>query len=319
MDIVVSGSIAYDYLMRFPGKFGDYLLPEHLHKISVSFLVHDMTKHWGGVGANIAYTLALLGAKPKLFGTAGRDFSDYRQWLESVNVDTSLVQQLDEVFTASFFAGIDEDNNQFAFFYGGAMDHAQRFHLADVHSAIPDLLMVSPNDPAAMSQLCEEARQRQIRFIYDPSQQVARLDGETLLRDMRGAHAMIVNAYEAEIIANKTGLTIDQLRQQAEILVITQGKDGSHIYHGDQRSEVEVFPSESRTDPTGVGDAYRAGFIFGLLSDWPLTLCAQVGGLCASYALEHVGTQTHTFTRQQFIDRFRSHFDDQGRLDVLLT
>jgi adenosine kinase len=319
MDIVVTGSIAYDYLMRFPGKFTDHFITEQMHQVSLSFLVDEMTRHWGGVAANIAYSMALLGLKPKLMGTAGRDFPDYRQWLEAVGVDCSTVRQLDDLFTASFFCNTDLENNQIASFYSGAMSRAGDYKLADVCSDTPDLVVISPNDPSAMTNLTQECRDRGIKFIYDPSQQVPRLSGDELARDMAGAHVMVVNAYESEIISKKTGMSFQEINQQVDVLVITQGERGCHIYVNGDVSEVEAFPSNGIVDPTGVGDAFRAGFIYGLMSGWPHTLSAQVGSLCATYVLENVGTQNHRYTKAEFVQRFRTTYDDQGRLNSLLT
>ncbi|NDJ62318.1 MAG: carbohydrate kinase family protein [Chloroflexi bacterium] len=317
MNIIVTGSIAYDYLMRFPGRFTDHLIREQLHQVSLSFLVDDMTKHWGGVAANIAYTLALLGLRPKLMGTVGRDFSDYRLRLESVGVNTSTIRQIDDVFTASFFVNTDLDNNQIASFYTGAMSHARHYSLADVYDGSPDIVVISPNDPEAMMKIADECRQRNIRFMYDPSQQVPRLDGEALRQGMAGAYAMVLNAYEAEMISEKTGYSLDQLRQEVELLVITQGPRGSHIYLNGDLHAVPVFPVDEIKDPTGVGDAYRAGLLAGLAYDWPIDLAGKVGSLCAAYVLEQVGTQNHDFTVTEFAQRFRTHFDDQGLLDML--
>jgi len=319
MTIIVTGSIAYDYLMRFPGKFTDNLIGENMHQVSLSFLVDDMTKHWGGVAANISYTLGLLQLRPKLFGTVGRDFGDYRVWLERVGVDSSTVRQLDDVFTASFFVNTDLENNQIAFFYSGAMARAREFTLAAVHPEPPDFVIISPNDPVAMIQLADECRTRGIRFIYDPSQQVPRLSGEELRQGMSGAYALVVNGYEAGLICKKTGLSLDELRREIDILVITQGKDGSHIYTNGDRVEVPVAPVETIKDPTGVGDAYRAGLLCGLAHGWPLKLAGEIGSLCAAYVLEQIGPQGHTFTLPAFVTRFRQHFDDAGLLDTLLT
>jgi adenosine kinase len=318
MDIIATGSIAYDYLMRFPGRFTDYLLHDQLHQISLSFLVEEMTKHWGGNAANIAFTMAMLGMQPRLMGTVGRDFPDYRTWLEKHGVDTSTVRQIDDVFTASFFANTDLDNNQIASFYSGAMAYAKNYRVADVYTGIPDFVIISPNDPQAMSNLAQECRDRDIRFIYDPSQQVARLSGEELYRDMQGAYALVVNAYESEIISKKTGLSLDEIRKSVKVLVITQGARGSHIYTDSEIIEVPAFPPTEIKDPTGVGDAYRAGLMRGIASGWPLRLAGQVGALCATYVLENVGTQSHRFTMTEFIQRFRTHFDDEGLLDTLL-
>jgi adenosine kinase len=318
MDIIATGSIAYDYLMRFPGRFTDHLLHDQLHQVSLSFLVEEMTKHWGGNAANIAFTMAQLGLQPKLMGTAGRDFPDYRNWLERHGVDTTTVRQIDDVFTASFFANTDLDNNQIASFYSGAMAYAKNYRLADVYNGIPDFVIISPNDPQAMSNLAQECRERGIRFIYDPSQQVPRLSGEELFRDMQGAYALVVNAYESEIISKKTGLSLDEIRKSVQILVITQGARGSHIYTDGEMIEVPAFPPTEIKDPTGVGDAYRAGLMRGIASGWPLRLAGQVGALCATYVLENVGTQSHRFTLLEFIQRFRTQFDDEGLLDSLL-
>lgn len=318
MSIILTGSIAYDYLMRFPGRFVEHIITEDLHQVSLSFLVDEMTKHWGGVAANIAFTMAMLGVKPKLFGTVGRDFGEYRQWLEARGVDCSIVPQLNDVFTASFFANTDLDNNQIASFYAGAMGRASEFKLADAVQSTPDWIVVSPNDPKAMSQLCAEARAMGARFIYDPSQQVPRLSGEELAQDMEGAYAMVVNAYEASIISKKTGLSLEDLRAKIPVLVITKGKRGSTIYHGDTFEDVPAFPEVHISDPTGVGDAFRAGLIRGMMSGWPLRLSGLVGSLCATYVLEQVGTQSHTFTIPEFVARFRGTYDDDGALDELL-
>jgi adenosine kinase len=318
MNIVITGSIAYDYLMRFPGRFMDHFIREQLHQVSLSFLVDDMTKHWGGVAANIAFNMALLGLHPRLMGTAGRDFADYRQWLEKVGVDTSTVRQLDDVFTASFFVTTDLDNNQIASFYTGAMAYARDYHLSDATAENPDVVVISPNDPQAMTNLAQECRERGIRFIYDPSQQVPRLTGDELRRDMQGAYVLIVNAYEAEVICHKTGQNLVDLRNSVEILVVTQGERGSHIYSDGERIDVPAFPPENIKDPTGAGDSYRAGLIRGIIGGWPLAVAGQVGALCATYTLEQTGTQNHHFTIPEFIARYRSSFDDGGLLDTLL-
>lgn len=318
MDIIVTGSIAYDYLMRFPGRFTEHLIGDQLHQVSLSFLVDDMTKHWGGVAANIAYTMALLGMRPKLMGTAGRDFGDYRRWLENAGVDTSTVRQIDDVFTASFFVNTDLDNNQIASFYSGAMAYARNYRIADVYDGVPDLVVVSPNDPQAMMQLTDECRERGIRFVYDPSQQVPRLNGDELRQGLEGAYVLIANAYEAEMICRKMDINMIDLRRMVNILVVTQGKRGSHIYANGDMIAVPVAPVAEIKDPTGVGDAYRAGFLCGLANGWDLKLAGEVGALCAAYVLEKVGTQSHRFTIPEFIERFRKTFDDGAQLDHLL-
>jgi sugar/nucleoside kinase (ribokinase family) len=216
MDIALAGSIAYDYIMRFPGKFADHIIPEKIDKISLSFLVDEMTKHWGGVSANIAYTLAMLKLepRPKLVGTAGKDFGDYRDWLENVGVDTSTVRQIDSVFTASFFVNTDTVNNQIASFYTGAMAFAKEYTLAELLPQQPDLVVISPNDPLAMQQQVAECAASGIPFMYDPSQQVARFDGEPLKKGIEAAQILICNEYEFELIMQKTGLSREAIIEQ---------------------------------------------------------------------------------------------------------
>ncbi len=318
-DIIISGSIAYDYLMRFPGRFTEHLIQDHLEHVSLSFLVDDMTKHWGGVGANIAYTMALLNMRPKVFATVGRDFGDYRDHLEDVGVDCGLVRRDDELFTASFFANTDLDNNQIASFYTGAMALARNYALADVYEGKPDMVVVSPNDPDAMLQISDECRERGIRFVADPSQQVPRLNGEQLRRCIDGAYLLVINKYESEIICKKVGIESHELREMVDVLIITQGKHGSEIYTEGTIRHVDIFPTDDILDPTGVGDAYRAGLLRGIAAGLPLELSAQMGSLSAAYVLEQVGTQNHTFTIDEFVARFRTHFDDEGQLDVLLA
>lgn len=319
MDVVVTGSIAYDYLMRFPGSFREHILTEALQQVSLSFLVEDMTKHWGGTAANIAFTMARMGLRPRLMGTAGRDFPDYRKWLEAAGVDTSIVRQLDQTFTASFFCNTDNENNQIASFYSGAMAHAKDYSLADAGVTQPDYVLITPNDPQAMSNLAEECRQNGWRFIYDPSQQVARFDGVALRRDMADAHIMIVNTYEATIIGEKTGMTLDDLRAAVNILVVTHGKHGSKIYTNGDIIDIPAFETSGIKDPTGAGDAYRAGLVTGLSYGLPLHIAGAMGSLCATYALEYVGPQSHAFTISEYIERFRADYDDAGALDVLAT
>ncbi|HVO42903.1 MAG TPA: carbohydrate kinase family protein [Aggregatilineales bacterium] len=320
MRIVVTGSIAYDYLMRFPGKFKDHLLADSLHQISVSFLVDQMTRHFGGTGANIAFNLALMGQKPCLMGTAGKDFADYRAWLESVGVNTRSVMVEDDVFTASFFANTDEENNQIASFYGGAMAYARKYTLQATVEGTPDYVIVSPNDPEAMRQIVEECIQRGIRYMYDPSQQLPRTEPETLRRAIEHCHTLIVNEYEWSMLLKKTGLTRGDILKQAKTLVITQGKKGAEIYAENQYHNVPIFPLPDGdiADPTGVGDAFRAGIMCGIRYGWSWEVAGRVGALCSAYALERVGTQNHFYTLPEFVARYRTAFDDEGALDVLL-
>lgn len=315
METVITGSIAYDYLMRFPGRFTDHLLDGQLHHVSLSFLVEDMTRHWGGTAANIAYTAALLGLRPRLMGAVGSDFGDYRRWLESSGVDTAAVRQFDDVFTASFFANTDVDNNQIASFYSGAMSRAGECRLGELAGPKPELVVISPNDPQAMLQLADECREHGCPFVCDPGQQVARFDGDRLRQLMRDARVLVMNTYETGIICQKTGMGRDELVDAFPVVLITRGAEGVDLFEEGRRHHIPAFPVSRKVDPTGAGDAFRGGVVRGLASGWPIVLGAQVGALCASYALEHSGTQTHHFTREEFAQRFRATADDGGRLD----
>jgi adenosine kinase len=307
MRIVVTGSIAFDYLMSFPGKFTELLLQEHLSRISLSFLVDTMEKRRGGCAPNIAYTLALLGERPVLMGTAGRDFPEYRRWLEAAGIDTSLVREVDGKFTASFFCSTDRENNQIASFYTGAMANAAELSFRTAGPC--DLAIVAPNDPAAMDQYAEECRALGIRYIYDPSQQVARVDGAALRNGIVGASFLICNDYEFELIRQKTGL--EQAAVVAavrEAVIVTRGEKGVVIHTRDGRVEVPAVRPQRIVDPTGVGDAYRGGFMKGLAAGAGYETCARLGSVAATYALEHLGGQSHAYTWDEFRHRYEAHF-----------
>jgi len=304
--LIVTGSIAFDYLMSFPGKFTEHFLQDHMSRLSVSFLVDSLDKRRGGCAPNIAYTLALLGERPRLMGTAGQDFGDYREWLEAAGVDCSLVRQVEGKFTASFFCSTDVENNQIASFYTGAMAHAAELSFRTVQGC--DLTIISPNDPAAMVQYAEECRTLGVPYIFDPSQQVARLSGEELKDGLVGSTILICNDYELEIIKQKTGFDEDQVRARTGALVVTRGEKGSSVFHGSERIEVQAVPPSRVVDPTGVGDAFRGGFMKGMAAGADYRTCARLGSVAATYALEHLGGQSHAYTWQEFKTRYEAHF-----------
>jgi adenosine kinase len=319
MNIALTGSIAFDYLMSFPGHFKDHFLEDHLESISLSFLVDRMVKRRGGVGPNIGYTMALLGGKPILFGTVGQDFEDYRHWLEEKGVNTGGVKVIPDEFTASFFATTDQDNCQISSFYPGAMSHAAEVKLSTWQGDTLDLVVISPTDPEAMRLYVAESLQQGIPYIYDPSQQIVRLSGEELRQGVEGAYALFVNEYEFCLIEKHTGLNLAQVNELVEILVITKGEEGSLIYSRGREIEVPIAPPLQIADPTGVGDAYRGGFLTGLSYGLDLRLCGEMGSLAAAYCLETDGPQSHHYSRREFIERFREIFDDQLQLEVLTT
>lgn len=318
MKIVCTGSVAYDYLMKFPGYFKDHLLPDQLESVSLSFLVDQMVKQRGGVAPNIAYTLALLGEKPLLFATVGEDFEDYRQWLESKGIDTRFARVIPGKFTASFFVNTDLSNAQIASFYTGAMADAASMSIAELKDEKPDLVVVSPNAPDAMLQFVAECRQLGIPYLYDPSQQLARLGGSELCEGVAGAYSLFVNDYEFGLLKKHTCLSDKAIENQVNILVITRGKNGADIYTEGKNYHIPVVPETRITDPTGVGDAFRGGFLSGWRMGLDWQTCGQMGSLAATYCLENVGTQSHSFTPAEFVNRYRQYFDDQGALDVFL-
>ena len=317
MDILLTGSVAYDYLMTFPGLFKEQILPERLASISLSFLVESMSKQRGGIAPNIAYTMALLGEKPRVMATVGEDFGDYRTWLDSKGVDTTLMQVVPGLFTASFFATTDQASAQIASFYPGAMGHSATQSIKELGKK-PDLVIVSPSAPDAMMKFPAECRELGIPYLYDPSQQVLRLEGHELARDMEGAYFLFCNDYEFGLISKKTGWSLDQILEHVKVLVITRGKDGADLYSDGDSVHIPTVPEDEIVDPTGVGDAFRGGFLAGYAHGFDWKLCGEIGSLSAVYCLEQRGTQNHSYSAADFVNRFRRHFDDGGKLDVFL-
>ncbi|MGQ0734087.1 MAG: carbohydrate kinase family protein [Acidobacteriota bacterium] len=310
MKLVVTGSIAFDYLMSFPGRFTEHLLPEHMHRISLSFLVDSMDKRRGGCAPNIAYTLALLGERPHLLATAGLDFGEYRVWLEAAGIDTSLVRVVAEKFTASFFCSTDQANNQIASFYTGAMANAGELSFRTVEGLADGagLVIISPNDPDAMVQYAQECSTLGIRYIWDPGQQCARMDGAQLAEGVTGAFMVIVNDYEFELLRQKSGMSESDVQRHVEVLVITRGEQGCSILSKQGRVDVPAVPPARIEDPTGVGDAFRGGFMKGLATRASYEVCARMGSVAATFALEHLGGTSHAYSWQEFATRYRAHF-----------
>ncbi|MGC9398839.1 MAG: carbohydrate kinase family protein [Anaerolineae bacterium] len=319
MNIVVTGSIAYDYLMSFPGDFLEHIKPERLQKLSLSFLVDDMRKQRGGCAPNIAYTLALLGERPLLMGTAGKDFGAYRNWLEAQGVDTSAVRVIPEAFTASFFATTDRRQNQIASFYTGAMTYARELSFHDLERPV-DLTIISPNDPVAMDLYPEECRELGIPYIYDPSQQVVRSTPESLHNGLVGADMLVVNDYEYELLKERVGMTDAQVRQAViTAVIVTRGKEGATIWVGDEEIRVPAAPERRILDPTGVGDAFRAGLIKGLALGLPWGTAGRIGSLAATYVLETDGPQAHHYTLAEFAARYVDTFGEDEFTQAVLS
>ena len=313
--IAVTGSIATDHLMSFAGRFAEQLLPDQLARLSVSFLVDDLEVRRGGVAANIAFGMGVLGGRPLLVGAVGADFADYRAWLERHGVETAGVHVSELRHTARFVCTTDADLNQIASFYPGAMSEAREIELAALGPV--DLVVVSPNDPAAMVRHTQECRDRGIAFVADPSQQLSSLDGEQVRTLVEGAEVLVTNAYEAAMVEHKTGWSADDVLKQVAVRVTTHGGDGAVIARaGEAEITVPVVPATSIADPTGVGDAFRAGLLSA--RSWGLgwERAAQVGSLLATLCLETTGPQEYSFDRADALARLTATYGDPVAAEV---
>jgi adenosine kinase len=319
MKIAVTGSIATDHLMHFPGRFADQLLADHLHKVSLSFLVDDLVVRRGGVAPNIAFGMARLGLRPVLLGAVGADFADYRSWLERHGVDCDSVHVSTVAHTARFVCTTDTDLNQIASFYAGAMSEARNIEIAPVAARLGglDLVLVSANDPAAMVRHSEECRTRGYAFAADPSQQLARMDGAEIDKLIDGAEYLLTNDYEKSLLESKLRLTGEQVLDRVKVRVTTLGSRGVEITgHGMEPVHVPVVLDVAPVDPTGVGDGFRAGFFAALSWGLGLERAAQVGSLLAAYVLETVGPQEYDLRPDAFVKRLGNTYGDAAAEDV---
>jgi adenosine kinase len=320
MKIAVTGSIATDHLMHFPGRFAEQLLPEQLHKVSLSFLVDDLVVRRGGIAANIAFGMAGLGLRPVLVGAVGTDFADYRAWLERHGVDCESVHVSELAHTARFVCTTDEDMCQVASFYAGAMAEARNIELAPVAERLGglDLVVISPNDPVAMQRHTEECRELGYPFAADPSQQLARMTGAEIRGLIDGATYLFTNEYEKDLLESKTGLSDQDVLDRVGIRVTTLGKDGVAISGRDiEPVRVPVAREIHAYDPTGVGDGFRAGFFAARSWGLPLERSAQVGALLATLVLETVGTQEYSVRPGEFVKRLAESFGDDAADEVV--
>lgn len=308
MRIIVTGSIAYDYIMSFPGDFSEHILPDKIDVLSVSFLVESLRREPGGCAANIAYNLALLGERPTVMATVGADFAYDHERLRAHGVDVSLVRVMPDDSTASFFVSTDRQNRQIASFYVGAMASAGELSFRDLAAEDIALAIIAPNAPDAMEKYVRECQVLDIPYVYDPSQQIVRLNADALVAGITGSRVFIANEYEFALVHEKTGLDIAGALALTDVLIVTQGEHGSTIHTHEGSHTIPAVPPSAVVDPTGVGDAYRAGAVFGLLSNLPWPVAGRVGALAATYALEVLGTQEHRYTATEFLDRYGEHF-----------
>lgn len=319
MPVVVTGSIATDHLMTFPGKFTEQFVEGQMENVSLSFLVDDLVQHRGGAGANMAYGLGLLGLGPVLVGAVGNDFADYEAWLSRHGVDTASVHRSELKHTARFVCTTDAANNQIASFYSGAMAEASQIELAPVARRVgdPDLVVIGPNDPTAMVRHTEECRARGYAFVADPSQQLAWADGAMIRELVDGADLLFTNEYESHLLQQKTGWDADEVLSRVGTWITTRAKDGVLVRRADHEAiEVIAVPETKPVEPTGGGDALRAGFIAGRMWGLSLERATQLGSAVATAAVEVIGTQEYDLPRESFLSRFAEAFGDEAAAEV---
>jgi adenosine kinase len=305
--VVCTGSIAYDYILNFKGRFKDHILPDKAHIINLSFLVDDLHKRRGGVAGNYAYNLSLLGYPAAVLATAGSDAAEYKAWLESRGIDCSGLRLIEGEITATGFTTTDLDDNQITGYYGGAMRRAGKLGLDDAPAGAK-AVVIGPNDPVAMMRLCHECRERGVPFVFDPAHQLPHMSGSDLTEAVNGAWMLIGNDYEIELVKQRMECDEDALLRHSQLVVTTLGRLGSRISGRDGTVEIPAAPARVEIDPTGAGDAYRAGLLAGLLRGLDLEVSGRVASLAATYVIEQVGTAEHSYTRDEFRDRYRNSF-----------
>ena len=308
MRIFISGSLAYDRILDFKGLFGDHILPEKIHDINVSFYVDDLEESFGGTAGNIAYTLALLEDSPVILANAGKDFEPYRAWMASHHIDTGRIHIDGNIRTAFATVMTDQKYNQISAFYPGAM---QEPYALDPRSIDKDaFVIVAPGNLEDMRAVPQFCRENNIAFMFDPGQQITSLTGDNLKEGIEGSKVCIVNDYELAMVTKKTGWSVDEILKHTEILVTTFGANGSEVRKSGMIFKVPPAISKNTSDPTGAGDAYRAGFTHALLRGWPLETAAKLASVVACYTVEMKGTQTHIFNPVSLAARYKQNFSE---------
>jgi adenosine kinase len=305
--------------MVFPGQFKDHILPDKMHILSVSFLVDSLKRVRGGTAANIAYNLALLGERPTVMGTVGHDFAEYRAWLEAQGIDTSAVKEIPHEFTASCFINTDLQDNQITAFYAGAMAHAASLSVHDHGLSASDLVIIAPNDPQAMQRYAAECTELGIPYLYDPSMQAPRMTAAELEVGCQGAKVLIGNDYEFGMMAEKLGIAEAELRRRVPITVMTRGGAGALITVGEDEYDIPAAKPRDVVDPTGAGDAFRAGLVKGMQRQLPWPVVGRMAALSAVYAIEQAGTQEHRYTLDDFVTRYAENFGHAPELENLIA
>lgn len=309
--VVISGSIAIDRIMNFGGRYRDHIAPEKLDSLSISIFLTELKDAYGGVGANIAYSMALLGDEPILLGSVGKDAVIY---MEKLAKDGVVIKHIfeSELPTASFNVITDADQNQVGGFYPGAMFDSDALSFETWKNDSP-IVVIAPHDPKAMKRQVEEVKKWGLRLMYDVGQQVSNLPGNEMAEGVKAAEILILNDYELTILSKKTGMSIADIKKTVPIVLTTLGKKGSIIEGAKVAKPIEVGVATARqvADPTGAGDAFRAGFLYGYVRDWPLKVCAQLGAVLGTYAIETMGTQSHSFSPSDVAKRYKETFNEE--------
>ena len=312
MSTIITGSVAYDNIMNFPGHFKDHILPEKIHILNLSFLVDTLKRQRGGVAANIAYTMALLGAPPAIFTSVGaKDWAEYEAWMVQHGIDTRFIHVVPDEFTATCYITTDMDNNQITGFYTGAMAHDKQRSLHDIPRSELDLVVIGPTEPEPIVRFTRECQELGVPYVYSPIWQIIRMSGDEIAEGVRGAKVVVANDYEYELIKDKTGLSQHDILDHAEMVVTTKGKHGSIIMTRDEVASIPSAQPDGVVDPVGAGDAYLGGLVYALQVGLDIQRAGRVAALAAVYAIEDYGTQTHSYTREQFAARYEENFGQE--------
>jgi adenosine kinase len=298
--------MAYDTIMVFHDHFKNHILPDQVHILNVSFLVPDMRREFGGCAGNIAYNLKLLGGEGKPMATVGADFRPYAEWMDSVGISREHIREIDGSYTAQAYITTDQDDNQITAFHPGAMNSAHELKVSDARDCT--LGIVSPDGRQGMIDHAEQFAEKGIPFIFDPGQGMPLFDGDSLTRFVEQATWLAFNDYEAKLMEERTGLTPQQMAERTEAVIVTRGGEGSSIYTRDRVHEIPAAPVSDLQDPTGCGDAYRAGLLYGLMNDMEWDVTGRIAALMGAIKIEQAGTQNHSFTRDEFDERFKTAF-----------
>ena len=310
MSALICGSFAYDTIMVFPEQFKNHILPDKVHMLNVAFLVPDLRREFGGCAGNIAYNLKLLGDDPLPMGTVGNDFASYATWMDKHNISRRHVHVKKDSYTAQAFITTDMDDNQITAFHPGAMNLAHETHISEAKDVT--LAIVAPDGRDGMIQHAQQLHEAGIPFIFDPGQGLPMFDGSDLMKFTEQATYIALNDYEAQLFHNRTGLSPHELAEHVEALIITKGGEGSQIYTEGKRIDIPCAKAEKLADPTGCGDAYRAGLMHGIMhgKDWEET--GRIASLMGAIKIQHHGTQNHTFTAEEFTVQYQETFENNS-------